>query len=261
MSELEFIRSEQTGAVRTLTLDRPKANAFNDQMIKELTQAFKAAGRDDSVRAIVLTGEGRVFSAGQDLARLAESPGEIPIRWHLQQTYNLLVPMMRDLGKPILGAINGPVAGAGLGTAMATDLRIAAQSAKFVFGFTGIGLTADCGTALTLPLLVGMTRAMEIALTNEPLTAERALEYGLINRVVADDELPEAAAEWAAELAAGPTRALGFTKRLFNYAWMANLESILDQEAYLQEVAGRTDDHKEGVQAFLAKRPSEFIGS
>jgi 2-(1,2-epoxy-1,2-dihydrophenyl)acetyl-CoA isomerase len=145
--------------VLTVSLHRPKANAFDGQMIDELLDALKRAGRDDSVRCLILTGAGRFFSAGQDVTAFAEAKGEVAFRKHLQRTYNRLVLRMRQLEKPIVGAINGAAVGAGLGVALATDVRLAAESARFIFGFTGIGLTADSGTSLILPLLVGLARA------------------------------------------------------------------------------------------------------
>jgi 2-(1,2-epoxy-1,2-dihydrophenyl)acetyl-CoA isomerase len=164
------------------------------------------------------------------------------------------------LEKPIVGAINGAAAGAGLGVALATDVRIAAASARFVFGFTGIGLTADSGTSLMLPLLIGLARAAEMAFTNSPLSADQALACGLVNRVVPDGELAAAAGAFAESLAAGPTRALGLTKRAFYHAHLASLPAALEYEAHLQDIAGRTQDHHEGVRAFLAKRAPAYTG-
>jgi 2-(1,2-epoxy-1,2-dihydrophenyl)acetyl-CoA isomerase len=260
MSEYKTLQSKKAGAVLTISLHRPKANAFDLQMLTELKAAIKQAASDDSVRCVVLTGSGRLFSAGQDIAVLAEGIGTIPLREHLENTYNRLVIQMRGLEKPILGAINGPVAGAAVGIALATDLRIAAESASFVFGFTGIGLTADSGLALTLPLLMGLGRALEMAFTNQPLSAAQALDYGLVNRVVPDDSFASETAAWAASLAEGPTRSMALTKRAFNRALLPHLADILTYEAHLQQIACRTEDHAEGVAAFLEKRPAKFVG-
>lgn len=260
MAEYEFLRVERSGGVLSLTLDRPKANAFHTPMIDEYLEALKKAGADPSVRCLILTGSGSVFSAGQDVGAFAEAAGRVSFREHLGRTYNRVIARMRELEKPILGAINGAAAGAGLGIALACDVRIAARRARFVFGFSGIGLTADSATSLTLPLLVGLARASEIAFTNAPVSAERALEYGLVNRVVEDGELAAAAADLAGEISRGPTRALGLTKRAFNRAHLAQLEAVLQYEAHLQEVAGKTEDHREGVAAFLEKRPPAYQG-
>lgn len=260
MSEFKNLKLKKEGAVLTISLHRPKANAFDLQMLTELKTAFKQAASDDAVRCVVLTGSGRLFSAGQDVAVLAEGIGTIPLRELLENTYNHLVMQMRGLEKPIVGAINGPVAGAAMGIALATDVRIAAESASFVFGFTGIGLTADSGLALTLPLFMGFGRAMEMAFTNQPLSAQQALAYGLVNRVVPDESFNEDAAGWATTLANGPTRSMALTKRAFNRAVLPHLADILTYEAYLQQVACRTGDHAEGVAAFMSKRPPKFTG-
>lgn len=252
--------SGQSGGVLTLTLNRPKANAFDQGLIDALLEALRRAEADRSVRSIVLTGAGRVFSAGQDVTALGAVDGQVSFRRHLERTYNRLILRVRRLEKPIVGAINGAAAGAGLGLALATDIRLAARSARFVFGFTGLGLTTDSATSLMLPLLIGLARASEVAFTNTPLSAEQALAYGLVNRVVDDADLAAEAADLAARLAAGPTRALGLTKRAFNHALLPQLEEVLDYEAHLQEAAGRTADHREGVKAFLEKRQPEFRG-
>jgi 2-(1,2-epoxy-1,2-dihydrophenyl)acetyl-CoA isomerase len=172
-----------------------------------------------------------------------------------------MILRVRRMEKPIVAAINGAAAGAGLGLALACDVRLAARSARFVFGFTGIGLTCDSATSLMLPLLIGLGRASEVAFRNTPLSAEQALSYGLVNHVVEDADLAGEAARWGAELAAGPTRAIGFTKRAFNHALLPRLEQVLDYEAYLQEAAGRTADHHEGAAAFREKRAAHFSGT
>jgi 2-(1,2-epoxy-1,2-dihydrophenyl)acetyl-CoA isomerase len=260
MTEYKNLLTEEAGAVLTVQLNRPKANALDERMVDELLDVLKRAAGDEAIRCLVLTGAGRTFSAGQDIGIILERQGTISFREHLQRTYNRVIMRMRQIEKPIVGAINGAAAGAGLGIALATDIRLAAESARFVFGFTGIGLTADSGTSLSLPLLVGLSRATEMAFTNEPLSAERALAYGLVNRVVPDSDLPAAVAETAARLASGPTRALGLTKRAFNRGILGSLERALDYESYLQDIACRTQDHREGMQAFLEKRPPKFLG-
>jgi 2-(1,2-epoxy-1,2-dihydrophenyl)acetyl-CoA isomerase len=260
MSEYETLLTEQHGAVLTIRLNRPKANAMNLQMLGEIKSILKDTAANTAVRCLVLTGTGKMFSAGQDVSVLADGIGTIPLRHHIENTYNHIIMQMRELEMPILGAINGPGAGAALGIALATDIRIAAENARFVFGFTGIGLTADSGLSLTLPLMIGLGRAMEMALTNRPVSAQEALDYGLVNRIAPDDTFDEVWAQWAAELAEGPTRSMALTKRAFNRAVLTDLRQVLSYEACLQQIACRTQDHADGATAFMQKRPAKFSG-
>jgi 2-(1,2-epoxy-1,2-dihydrophenyl)acetyl-CoA isomerase len=184
---------------------------------------------------------------------------EESFRLHLQQTFNPLILQIRRLEKPVIAGINGTVAGAALGIALACDLRIASDQARFLVGFVGIGLGPDSGISVLLPALVGLGRATEMAYTNAPVSAQRALEWGMVNRLAPQDQLPEQARQWAAELARGPIHAMGLAKRDFNKAVLGNLEQVLDYEAHIQEIAGRGADYKEGVQAFLEKRQPNFI--
>jgi 2-(1,2-epoxy-1,2-dihydrophenyl)acetyl-CoA isomerase len=261
MTDYQYLTTELTNGVLTIKLIRPPANAFSRLMVEELIKVMKVAEGEESVRCLVFIGNEGYFSSGHDVAEISEVSGTDSYRYHLQSTYNRLILRMRRLEKPIVGAINGAAVGAGLGFALATDIRWAAESARFVFGFTAVGLTTDAGTSLTLPLLMGMARATEMAFLNQPLTAEQALSYGLISRVLPDEELSNAVAEMAERLAAGPTRSFGLTKRAFNRALLSGLVDTLDYEAYLQEIAHRTADHQEGIAAFLGKRPPEFRGN
>lgn len=253
----ETLLTDLQGGVLTITLNRPKANAFHTEMSQALAKIFREAGRNDEARVILLTGAGKIFSAGQDVTEFGEGE-HVSFRAHLLRTYNPLILQMRRLEKPIIGAINGAVAGAALGVALACDLRIAADSARFVVGFLGIGLAPDSAVSLLLPKLIGLGRAAEYAFTNQPISAEQALAWGLVNRVVPADELPGAAAAWAAELARGPVRAMGLAKRDFNKAILPNLEEVLDYEAHNQEIAGQGADHKEGLAAFREKREARY---
>ena len=254
----ENILTHNENGVLTVTLNRPKANAFDTEMAKTLTRTFRDAARDDSVRVVLLTGTGRLFSAGQDVSEFGEG-GERSFRTHLQATYNPMIMQMRRLEKPILGAINGAVAGAALGIALACDLRIAAESARFVVGFLGIGLAPDSAVSLLLPRLVGLGRAAEMVFMNTPLDAQTAQAWGLVNRVVPDEDLAGAAGAWAAEITRGPIHAMGLAKRDFNRAILPNLEEVLDYEAHNQEVAGKRPEHKEGVAAFREKREPNYV--
>jgi 2-(1,2-epoxy-1,2-dihydrophenyl)acetyl-CoA isomerase len=248
-------------AITTITLNRPEVlNAFNDQMAEELLAALKLAERDGAVRCLVLTGAGRGFCAGQDLAALRDRPETISFRQHLLRTFNPIVAKLRAVEVPVIGQINGAAAGAGFGLALACDLRYAAEGAKFRMAFGGIGLAPDSGTSFFLPRLVGYARAFELAATNAPLGAQAALELGLVNSLFPADQLGDEVRGIALRLAQAPTKALGLTKRAMNRAFDLTLDEALDYEAHLQEIAGRTADHREGVAAFLAKRAPNFTG-
>jgi 2-(1,2-epoxy-1,2-dihydrophenyl)acetyl-CoA isomerase len=255
------VYAEQDDGVLTIILDRPKVNAFDLPMVDTLLVALATADEDDSVRCVVLTGSGRVFSAGQDISEIQEAGDDIHYRGHLERTYNQVVRKLRAIEKPIIGAINGHAAGAGLGIAVATDIRWASESASFSFGFTRIGLAADSGTSIFLPMLLGLSMASEFAFDGRALTAEEAYRNGLVSRVFPDSELRQEVHKYALKLAAGPTRAIGLTKRAFNQAALQALDGALTNEAILQEIAGQTADHKEGVAAFLEKRPPIFSGA
>ena len=247
--------------VATLTFNRPEVrNAFNDVMAEEVQNALKNAERDENVRCVVLTGAGQGFCAGQDLAALRDRSGEVSFREHLQKTYNPIVAKLRSIEKPVIAAINGAAAGAGWGIALACDIRYASDTAKFRLAFSGIGLAPDSGTSFFLPRMIGLGRALELAYTNDVLDADGALALGLVNKIFPSDQLLPATLELARKLAQAPTRGLGLTKRAMNHALNANLDEALDYEAHLQEIAGRTVDHHEGVQAFLEKRQPKFIG-
>jgi 2-(1,2-epoxy-1,2-dihydrophenyl)acetyl-CoA isomerase len=258
METNQVLLTDLQDGVLTLTLNRPKVNAFNFKMIESAQAAFKEAGRDPQVRCVLLTGSGGVFSAGQDVSEFREAENT-SYRRHLQRTYNPLVLSIRRLEKPVLAAISGAVSGAALGLTLACDLRIAADSARFVVGFLGIGLAPDSAVSLFLPALIGLGRAAEFAFSNAPINAEQALAWGLVNRVVPAGELADRAAGWSRQLVQGPIHAMGLAKRDFNQAVLPNLEQVLDYEAHIQEVAGQGFEHKEGVSAFLEKRAPQFI--
>jgi 2-(1,2-epoxy-1,2-dihydrophenyl)acetyl-CoA isomerase len=255
MAEVETSRD---GAVLTITLNRPDVlNAFTAEMHRQLVGAFKEA-RDPGVRAVVVTGAGRGFCVGQDLNEFGEAARDIAGR--LRKHYHPTVLAVRELEKPVLAAVNGPAAGAGLSFACACDLRIAAEAATFVPAFINIGLVPDMGGTFFVRRLLGTARAFEWMTSGRRLSAAEALEWGLVSEVVPDDRLADRAAEWAAELAAMPTRGIGLSKRLFDHAEHATLEQQLEREAQLQAAATQTGDFREGVDAFLEKREPRFEG-
>jgi 2-(1,2-epoxy-1,2-dihydrophenyl)acetyl-CoA isomerase len=254
VAEVEVSRE---GAVQTITLNRPDVlNAFNRALHVALRDALKEA-RDPEVRAVVITGAGRGFSAGQDLTEFSAT-GDL--RSTLRETYHPNVLAIRALEKPVIAAVNGVCAGAGLSLACVCDFRIAGDNAMFVPGFIGIGLVPDAGGTFFLHRLLGASRAFEWMTSNRRLTAAEAHAWGLVSEVVEADTLPARAAEIAAFYASMPTRGVGMTKRLFDHAAAATLEEQLEHEAQLQAAAAETEDFREGVAAFLEKRPPSFTG-
>ena len=255
MAEVETTRE---GAVLTITLNRPDVlNAFNAALHGGLAAALKEA-RGPDVRAVVVTGAGRGFCVGQDLTEFREAPGDIGSR--LRDTYHPNVLALRALEKPVIAAVNGVAAGAGMSFACACDLRIAADSASFLPAFINIGLIPDSGGSYFVTRILGPARAFEWLTSGRKLTAAEAHAWGLVSEVVETDGLTARAAEVAAQLAALPTRAIGMTKRLIDHALNATLERQLEREAELQAAATQTEDFREGVAAFLEKRPPEFGG-
>jgi 2-(1,2-epoxy-1,2-dihydrophenyl)acetyl-CoA isomerase len=252
------VETSRDGAVLTITLNRPDVlNALNAAMHAALAAALKDARADD-VRAVVLTGAGRAFCVGQDLTEFREASGDIKAR--LESTYHPNIRAIRALDKPVIAAINGAAAGAGLSFACACDMRIAADSATFIPAFINIGLIPDSGGTYFVTRLLGPARAFEWLVTGRRLTAAEAHAWGVVSEVVEADDLTARAAELATELAGSPTRAVGMTKRLVDHAWDASLDEQLEREAQLQAAATQTDDFREGVTAFLEKREPTFRG-
>jgi 2-(1,2-epoxy-1,2-dihydrophenyl)acetyl-CoA isomerase len=246
------------GGVLTITLNRPDVlNAFNRAMHEALAAALKEA-RDPAVRVVVLTGAGRGFCVGQDLKELRDATGDVAER--LRSTFNPNVAALRALEKPVIAAVNGPAAGAGLSFACACDLRVASDRATFVPAFINIGLIPDTGGSYFVARLLGYARAFEWLTSGRRLTASEAHAWGLVSEVVDDDALAERAAELASSLAAMPTRGIGMTKRLLDRAATSALAEHLEWEAQLQAAAAESDDFAEGVAAFLEKREPRFTG-
>lgn len=258
------VKSEAKNGVLWITLNRPdKLNAFNEEMGNDLLEALKEGEKSPEIRCLVLTGEGRAFSVGEDLNsnRSAYDSGKtVPFGEVLKQKYNPIVQRIRKMDRPVLAALNGVTAGAGLGLALACDLRAASDKATFHEAFIKVGLIPDAGTSFWLPRILGPGKAMEVALLGEPIDAARALNLGLVNWVFPDERFRDEVSKVAEKLAKGPTKAMGLTKRALNRAVVVDMDSSLEYEMYLQDIAGRTRDHVEGVKAFFEKRDPNFTG-
>jgi len=260
----ETITYEKSEGVAIITLNRPDVlNAVNEKMGQELLDSLRAAERDSEVRCVVITGKGRAFCAGEDIQDLRgdyERGVNPKLGQRLLHKYNPIIRRIRQMEKPVIAAVNGVAAGAGAGIAYSCDLRIASDTAKFIQAFIRVGLAPDSGTSFFLPRLVGFSKAMELALTGEELASKDAERFGLVSKVVPTDQLMTMTKEIANRLATGPTKAIGLTKRALNKSISSDLETVLDYESYMQEIAGATSDHDEAVKAFFEKRKPIFKG-
>lgn len=260
---LETIEYEVADGVATIALNRPdKRNAINMQLHRDFAAALKLVSRDRAVRAVLLTGRGVGFCAGQDLSEfgMARADPEFRVDEHVRSTFNRTILALRALEVPVVAAVNGVAAGAGWSLALAADIRFASEDARFTQAFARIGLVPDTGSTWFLPELIGTSRTLELAYTGDMIDAQRALDWGLVNHVVPGDELLTRAHEYAARIAAMPTRALALTRRAVYRAPNATLEDALEYEAQLQQHAAASEDHVEGVTAFLEKRDPVFVG-
>jgi 2-(1,2-epoxy-1,2-dihydrophenyl)acetyl-CoA isomerase len=255
----ETIVFEKKSAVATITLNRPQAlNAFVPQMNQEVMEALKDGERDGAVRCFVITGAGRAFCAGQDLkGRTPDQKGSLGVS--LREKYNPMIRQIRQTEKIVIAAVNGVAAGAGCNLALACDLRVASEEAKFIQSFVRVGLAPDSGGSFILPRLVGLSKAMELLLLGETVEAHEAQRIGLVAKVFPTAEFADSTKEIAERVARAP-RAIGLIKRAVNHAMIPSLETDLEYEAHLQEIAGRSADYDEGVRAFLEKRTPIFTG-
>lgn len=256
----ETLLFEITDGRALITLNRPDVyNAFNDQMRKELLAALKEAEKNTAVRVVILTGAGKAFCSGQDLKEVLANPDR-SISESLHKGYNPLIKQMRTMPKPVIGRLNGIAAGAGCSLALACDMVIASEEAALSEIFINIGLVLDSGSAYFLPRLVGSAIAFELATTGRKVSANEAVTIGLINKAVPSDQLDTAVMEMAAYYEHAPTKAIGLMKKMLNKSFQSDLDTLLEYEAYCQDIAATTSDSKEGIAAFLQKRKPQFKG-
>jgi 2-(1,2-epoxy-1,2-dihydrophenyl)acetyl-CoA isomerase len=260
MSAYKFLLFRNENGVATVSLNRPDVyNALNDEITYELQDVFKVIAKDNSVRVVVLTGEGKAFCSGQDL-KAASGQEKRSFIDSLHKRYNPIIRAMRSLPKPIVCRLNGVAAGAGCSLALAADVIVASEEATLIEVFINIGLVPDSGSSYFLPRLVGMARAFELCTRGTRVKAKEAADMGLINKAVAADQLDAAVKEYTDYYAHAPTKAIGLIKKMLNKSTTASLDDMLEYEAYAQEIAGSSQDYKEGVTAFLEKRKPQFQG-
>ncbi len=257
----KYLTLEIKDGVATLTLNRPEVyNAFNDGLTDDLQAALGSLKKDLSVRVVVITGAGKAFSSGQDLKEANAQPDR-PFSDSIKKRYNPIIRAVRKMPKPVICRLNGVAAGAGCSLALACDMIIAAKEAKLIEVFINIGLVMDSGSTFFLPRQVGYQRAFEMATMGTRLSAEQALDWGLVNAVVPLEQLDDLVKSHTDYFAKAPTKAIAMIKKMLNRSEYLNLDQVLKMEARYQDNAGATNDHKEGVQAFMEKRPPEFKGN
>lgn len=260
MNNYQFLKYSVQQGVATVTLNRPDVyNALNDEITYELQDALKAVSKDEQVRVVVLTGEGKAFCSGQDL-KAASGDQKRSFRQSLHKRYNPIITAMRNLPKPVVCRLNGVAAGAGCSLALACDVIVASEDATLIEVFINIGLVPDSGSAYFLPRTVGSNKAFELCSMGSRVKATEAVSIGLINKAVPAGELDAAVKTYTDYYAQAPTKSIGLIKKMLNKSATSTLDEMLEYEAYCQEIAGASADYKEGVTAFLEKRKPEFKG-
>ncbi len=260
MTHSDYIKHSLENGVATLTLNRPNVfNSFNREMALALQEHLRQCAQDPAVRAVLLTGEGKAFCAGQDLAE-ATGPNSMEISEIVVQHYNPIILLLRELEKPVIAAVNGVAAGAGANLALTCDLVVAKESASFIQAFSKIGLIPDSAGTYFLPRLIGLQRASALMMTGDKVSATEALQMGMIYKTFPDDSFAAESLALAQKLASMPTKGLAYTKQLLNGTFQNSLSEQLQQEAVYQQKAGHTADFKEGVEAFIQKRQPNFTG-
>lgn len=260
MDTYQFLKYTLENGVATITLNRPDVyNALNDEITYELQNALKAISKDEHVRVVVLTGEGKAFCSGQDL-KAASGDQKRSFLQSLHKRYNPIISAMRSLPKPIVCRLNGVAAGAGCSLALASDIIVASEEATLIEVFINIGLVPDSGSSYFLPRLIGMAKAFEMCSMGSKVKASEAVTMGLINKCVPADQLDAAVKSYTDYFALAPTKSIGLIKKMLNKSTTSSLEEMLEYEAYCQEIAGTSHDYKEGVTAFLEKRKPAFVG-
>jgi len=260
MSNYQYLKYQVEKGMATITLNRPDVyNALNDEITFELQDALKTVSRDENVRVLVITGEGKAFCSGQDL-KAASGDQKRSFLQSLNKRYNPIISAMRSLPKPIICRLNGVAAGAGCSLALACDIIVASDDATLIEVFINIGLVPDSGSSYFLPRLVGMAKAFEMCSMGTRVKASEAVAIGLVNKSVPADQLNAAVKTYTDYFAKAPTKSIGLIKKMLNKSATSTLEEMLEYEAYCQEIAGSSQDYKEGVSAFLEKRKPDFLG-